>query len=479
MKLSKLRNKGVTFTTFLQIGFSATIIFTIFLFGSMYYGYSSKLLTENIQGLLRSAAISSQYIIDGDKHEKVTDSKGKEYKEMCYTLAEYKEELGVYDVYTMIRADETHTKLVLAAYDAESTFMKSYIYTDEMKEAFNGKISVTDTYFTDDFGTFYSGYAPLRNSKNEIVAIIGIDINIGKVRMMKKEIINTILLLFFICFVVGNLLVYLVAKLIGNNYKSLISDIKKIGYGDLSISNNNKLSMISEMKDLGHTINEMAERISYLIQIITKNSKELKMKANEISGLINTTDTSSQIIASAVEQMSNVHKNASVSFDESLNELVLYKEDSKSIIGEHKVLLSSIETTKDSIENILQYLRKLNVTILNSDNRNNNKISMKIIEEFKIYCEKLYKDYDLFTENINSQLFLLDKVSERGDNLVELNNKISSDFKDISQGNQRILEVLERQVKSIYGVVKEVGQLENMAEELNRKLDTVKTRTSI
>ena len=351
----------------------------------------------------------------------------------------------------------------------------STIYEKEMGEAFNGKVSVTDKPFTDDYGTFYTAYAPIYNSKGEINAIIGVDMDNNRVKLMRREIVKKTVLLFFICMLIGNILVYLVAKLIGNNYKSLISDLKKIGDGDLTVSNGNKLFVIREMQDLKDTINKMADRIRYLMQIITENSRELEIKCNEISELISTTDTSNQIIASAVEQMFNVHKNASASFDKSLNEILLYEEVSKAFASEHKDVLNSVETTKDSLENILQCLSKLNIIILNSDN----KVSMKVIEDFKIYCEKLYKDYDLFIENINSQLLLLDRVSERRDNLVQLNHKISSDFKDISQGNQGVLDVLERQVDSIQGIVKEVDQLENMAEELNQKLNTVKIRTTI
>ena len=410
MRLIKFKNKGITFTTFLQIGFLVTIVVTLILFGSMYYVYSSKILIEDIKNTLQNVAISAQYIIDGDMHENLTDVDSKEYKDMCNLLEKYREEVGVYDVYTMIKTDELKPKFVLASYDAESSFMKSStIYEKEMGEAFNGKVSVTDKPFTDNYGTFYTAYAPIYNSKGKINAIIGVDMDNNRVKLMRREIIKKTILLFFICMLIGNILVYLVVKLIGNNYKSLISDLKKIGDGDLTVSNDNKLFVIREMQDLKDTINKMANRIRYLIKIITENSRELEIKCNEISELISTTDTSNQIIASAVEQMFNVHKNASASFDKSLNELLLYEEVSKAFASEHKDILNSVETTKDSLENILQCLSKINIIILNSDN----KVSMKVIEEFKIYCEKLYKDYDLFKENINSQLLLLDRVSEK------------------------------------------------------------------
>ena len=83
MRLMKFKNKGITFTTFLQIGFLVTIVVTLILFGSMYYVYSSKILIEDIKNTLQNVAISAQYIIDGDMHENLTDVDSKEYKDMC------------------------------------------------------------------------------------------------------------------------------------------------------------------------------------------------------------------------------------------------------------------------------------------------------------------------------------------------------------------------------------------------------------
>jgi len=59
-----------------------------------------------------------------------------------------------------------------------------------------------------------------------------------------------------------------------------------------------------------------------------------------------------------------------------------------------------------------------------------------------------------------------------------LNQKIASDFRYVDQGNQRVIEAMERQVSAIQGVVKDVDHLEHMALDLNMKLGQVKTTAS-
>ncbi|WP_432405088.1 hypothetical protein [Wukongibacter sp. M2B1] len=477
MKQKRLQTKEITFKSFMQIGLSITIILILILFGTMYYAYTSKLINENIQTSLRNFAVSAQYIIDGDLHEQITNKNSDLFREQVKVLADYKEEVGIYDVYTIIKdsENENETKFFLAAYDAEETFLQPYIYTEEMKEAFAGRIATTKKPYKDAFGTFYSGYAPLYNSKNEIVAIVAIDIPNEEIEELYRNLLNQTLIYGAISILIGNIVVYLTARYTGSYFKGLIHQLKKIGEGDLS-NNDTQLSIIVELNDLAVTVNYMADQISELLSIINRSSNELENKANHINNLISTTDTSSQIISSAVEQMSSVHNHASTSFDNSLNELLNYKEDSKKSIESYKDILDSVQTTKDSLRSILQYLRKINIRMLSSDTTNNQIVSINSINEFESYCEKLYQDYDTFSENITKQILILDKISIKREKLVDINHKISNDFKSISQGNQRIIEAMDKQVNAIQGIVREVNDLECMANELNSKLKKVKTK---
>lgn len=475
MKRKKQHGRQIKLKTFMQLGLSAIIIVIVLLFGTMYYFYTSELIQDNIQSTLRDFAVSAQYIIDGDLHEQIVDVDSDLFKEQNKRLAKFKEEAGIYDVYTLIKGDENKTRFVLASYDAESTFMEDYIYTESMKKAFEGQVAVTKEPYVDDFGTFYSGYAPLYNSERKLVAIVAVDINNDNIKKMGNELIKNTFLIIGITLLIGNIMVFFVSQYIGKYFKNIIGNLKKIGEGDLSVSND-EVSIILEMKDLGETINHMAEQISDLMKVINNNSKELHLKATHINSLVSTTDTSSQIISSAVEQMSNVHNQASLSLNKSLEELIIYDHISKESVNFYKDILESVQATKDNLEIILQFIKMFNTQRSNKEITENNVISAERISKFQSYCDKLYQDYDLFTDSITSQMLILDKVSLKREKLVEINRSVSMNFQSISHGNERIIESMEKQVVAIQGIAKEVIELEGMATYLKNKLELIKTK---
>ena len=50
------------------------------------------------------------------------------------------------------------------------------VITDAMKQAFLGVAGVDDKPYQDRWGNLYSGYVPIRNSKDEVAAVVGVDV---------------------------------------------------------------------------------------------------------------------------------------------------------------------------------------------------------------------------------------------------------------------------------------------------------------
>ena len=64
-------------------------------------------------------------------------------------------------------------------------------YDPELLNAFNGQSSASKDFYTDEYGTFLSGYAPIKNSNNETVAVIGMDMDIKTV-LEKQNFLNSL-----------------------------------------------------------------------------------------------------------------------------------------------------------------------------------------------------------------------------------------------------------------------------------------------
>ncbi len=466
MKKIEINWGGIGIVQLLQIIFSTTMIGVLLIFNVVYYNYTSNLLKDNIKTSLRDFAISAQYIIDGEKHKNIKDPNSNAYREMCAQLAKYKKDVGVYDVYTIVKSGEQSTKLFLAAYDAQETFMQDYIYSKEMGEAFNGKITTTPKPYTDKFGTFYSGYAPLYDNGGNIVAIVAVDINIDSIQELKANMMENALTVFLICFIFGNILIYILARSLGNSFKNMIGYLSKMGEGDLSTEPQSSMVMFAEMKILEHTLHDMAKKISNLIEIIAVSAKNVNDKAEHILDMIVTSDTASQIMASTVEEMSSVNRNAASTFEDSLSQLLLYKEDTENSALAYKDILDSVHETKTNLEAILQFLRRERVEPLNPDT----------IVAFEKICQDLYLQYDLFSAGINNQMNIMDHIGSRRDELLKINQMIAEDFKLVSSGNELVVDVMEKQVAAMRDAVLDVEMLKNMALDLQEKIGNLKTK---
>lgn len=456
------RQKDITISKLLQIIFSVTLVVVLLFVVTAYYGYTVKLLNKNIETSLRDFAIAAQYIIDGDKHESIKSADSEAFLQLCNELAKYKQDVGVYDVYTIVRGDETHTKLFLAAYDAKSTFLREYLYTDEMKRAFDGEVVITDTPYTDDFGTFYSGYAPLYNSKGEIVAIVAVDMKADSVKALRNDVIQKAVLIFGMCFIVGNIFVYLFSIQLGKGFKSMTLRLRKIGTGDLTAEDESKFPMITEMKALESTIIQMQNDIRELISIVQMSSKELKERTDHFFEVIVGTETSSQFMESTVEEMVKTHEAVSKLFNQGLTQLIQYKACSDESFEEFKMILQSVENTKNILEKLLLVMKEMSFT-------------PDMQTEISLRTNMLYIEYDVFNEAVMKQADLIGDLGERRESLLLINQKISDRMDMINEGNHLVSSSMKRQVEIIQDSVRDVERMRELAEELDLKIQNLKT----
>lgn len=465
----KRKVKVYSYKNITQLTLSILITVVMSLFSILYYSYTSGIIRENIQLSLRNFAVSAQYILNGDDHKQITSSDSQLFKDQVKILSDYKNEVGIYDVYTVIKTSENSTALVLAAYDAESTFMKSYIFTESMREAFSGKIAVTKEPYRDAFGTFYSGYAPLFDSQGEQVAIVAIDINNAEIEKLRRHILINTLLLWGGGLLVSNVAVFFLTRYVGRYFSHIIENLKSIGEGDFT-----KVSLeptcILELNDLGDTVQEMALKINRLMTIIRTNADELEEETVHIMSLVRQANTSSQIISSAVEQMSDTHNHASEYMQDSLRGLRDGDFEMSARIDNYRKILESVNQTKDNLEKLLHCLQ------LDAGDYEIPTIMVQNVLEMRESCnlkylvEQLFQNYDLFSENVTAQLISLDQAFERSNQLSDIDDKIKRDLTAISIGNQLILEAMEQQVIAIKGITEEVACLEGMALGLTQKL---------
>jgi signal transduction histidine kinase len=138
-----------------------------------------------------------------------------------------------------------------------------------------GQLYETEKIYTDEWGTWLSAFAPLRNSRNEIVAILGLDIEAGYVHQLQEAIRNRVFISFIATYSVFFLLIYVLSGILTRRLRELTQSAKQISAGgyavDLSFSKPSNFP--DEMNTLADVFQTMVDSIRVREQLIRDSKR--------------------------------------------------------------------------------------------------------------------------------------------------------------------------------------------------------------
>ncbi len=123
----------------------------------------------------------------GDQHQAVTTAKSRdldEYKKVYGVMSDFTKDKNrlkesITFIYTLIKASDELAYLIVDASGEgnESDYGETYKIEPQMKSAFEGNPAYAKHIWEDKrYGVQKSAFAPVHNSKGEVIAILGIDI---------------------------------------------------------------------------------------------------------------------------------------------------------------------------------------------------------------------------------------------------------------------------------------------------------------
>ncbi len=141
---------------------------------------SKRELRGQIESRMLDVANTAADMINGDYISGMTDADvgSPEYNAALEELRIFQTNIELSYIYCIRRESEDKYIFVIDP-DMEdpAVFGESITITPELKFAAGGKPSVEKKPHTDDWGTFYSAYSPVFDSKGSVVGIIGVDFN--------------------------------------------------------------------------------------------------------------------------------------------------------------------------------------------------------------------------------------------------------------------------------------------------------------
>ena len=147
--------------------------------------------TQDAMGVAQTAAIE----IDGDLFEQVSAEGDEAYQQIYNSLANHRSNELIQYIYAMKRIDGEVVFVVDTDPDNPAGFLEKYPYLDADFPVFSGEVCCDLEKTSDQWGEYFSAYAPITNSKGEVVGMVGCDIAISNIDRILNQLRNLILIL--------------------------------------------------------------------------------------------------------------------------------------------------------------------------------------------------------------------------------------------------------------------------------------------
>lgn len=191
MKTEKISRK-----TRVIICVSIIIIVSIILMGMLFYKRGTELVITRAQNEAMRIAQNAAGDVDGDVFDSIKSEGEPAFNAVYDALSSYKIKESLKFIYAMKKLDGKLVFIVDTDEEDPADFLEPYEWLDSMEPAFNGEVCSDYEFTSDEWGTYISGYAPVFDSKNRVVGIVGCDIEkdtiLGRIILLRNIIIAAV-----------------------------------------------------------------------------------------------------------------------------------------------------------------------------------------------------------------------------------------------------------------------------------------------
>lgn len=196
-------------------------------------------------------------------------------------------------VYTLMPKDAEWFQFVVDT-DPEDPgeYAEDYEAQDAMFEAMQGGPSVTADPFTDEWGTFYSGYAPVTLG-GEVLGIVAVDYEASSIQTSLNSLIRNILVAVGAALLFAIAAALLVAARMRRNFVKVNDKIVDVASDDGDLTKVLNIASGDELEVIGNSLNRLLEKTGNTVREIKAGTGSIETKMGSIN--VNVTDSAAKI----------------------------------------------------------------------------------------------------------------------------------------------------------------------------------------
>lgn len=297
----------------LLVGF--TIVFSVVFAGTYYWIYTLTIdkISHQVKENLQAAAIGAAQAIDAEEllalyregtRNQAGFSDDPRYHRQLAWLDQVHQTLPQVWMFTFVQGNQPDTRRVgpavgpaeiiylvdvWARYDPSKSakFLEPAVGTPAHLRALAGSVEFRDLY-QDQWGTWITVYSPIRNRQQEVVAVLGADVEADYILDIQRKIRHRFGIIFLLSYGSLALLIYILSGVITRPLAQLRTSLEQVGEGNynLDLSNITHQRFQDEISHLAHLFEWMTHRIYVREVLLQEVQAERDRFFNHVTDLL-------------------------------------------------------------------------------------------------------------------------------------------------------------------------------------------------
>lgn len=504
MREKKIR-RGIRLSVSMALIISCVAVTGIIIAVSMNMTKKSLLLQSQNQTV--SMAEVAALNLDGDLLDSIQpgDEGTEAYQTILAKLQSCLRGRDITYIYTMRIVDGDLQFVVDADTEEGAAIGESYEIYDKIEEAFTGKVTLDDEVVPDEWGSFYSAYAPVFNSEGRQVAIVGVDCSVETISAESAKLMKTLLFIAMLGLVSSVLFAFNISGLITKNIKIIDKKIKELVNSEGDLTRQIEVKSGDEVGSIAENMNRFLEFLHSIMSKVQESENKLQKMVGQIDDSVNSSGEEIAEISSRIEEMkdqinwmndqvkqiSEDAKDSQSLTNDIMNETVGSMDYTREIASNAAKLSEDAVQAKNNIGNIVKEMNEVLQKGLDDARQ------VERIEHLTNGIVEISSQTNLLALNASIEAarageagkgfaVVADEIgklamqsSTTAAEISEVNRIIRSVVNELSNSTKRLLDIVNSQVMEDYGVLVDVGkrynadavQFEKQMRAINEKME--------
>jgi methyl-accepting chemotaxis protein len=203
------------------------------------------------------------------------DEEGEAYAAILAHLRDFLQGDDIEYIYTMRQVGDELQFVVDADMEDAAAVGDTYESYDVIEQAFDGNVAVDNDVTSDEWGRFYSGFAPIYNSANDIVGVVGVDCSVAFIDKESASMFRTVVVIECISLIISLIFALFISGYLAKNVTIIDMKVKELAAAEGDLTKEISVNAKDEVGSIAYSMNQFLQSLRGMLLQIKGNGENL------------------------------------------------------------------------------------------------------------------------------------------------------------------------------------------------------------